>query len=215
MPLVGMQEKKYDAQSVIADYLSGRPLGEVALLHRIGHETVRNILIRGGVPRRKATPPVKNIGPTKVCSMCQEPKSRGEFYGQGIRTSICKPCDRLRKRVEYAEGDTSYRARSIDRIVEFRKTVGPEYATDRSRQKHSNWSPEEFDAAWQTQKGQCAICENPMVLGGVTNTSVCADHDHQTGRPRSLLCARCNKHLGIFEKHRQKFEAYLERWSAR
>ncbi len=44
--------------------------------------------------------------------------------------------------------------------------------------------------------------------------SVCADHDHATGAPRELLCRRCNVHLGIFEKNRTVFEAYLRKHAA-
>lgn len=210
-----MQVKKYDAQSVIASYLSGKSLSEVSILHGIGHETVRNVLIRHGVNRRNATPAPKNIGPTKICSMCQEEKPRGEFYGQGVSTSFCKSCDNLRKRVEYAEGKTSYRLKhlsqnSLEREVTRKKS---RYHVKYSREKHSKWPPEQFDAAWESQGGLCAICERPMTLGGVRSDSVCADHDHTTGKPRSLLCAKCNKHLGIYEKNKHLFEVYLGRWS--
>lgn len=45
------------------------------------------------------------------------------------------------------------------------------------------------------QNHKCAIC-------GTTNwgrISPCIDHDHKTGKVRSLLCNRCNRTLGFIE----------------
>ena len=70
------------------------------------------------------------------------------------------------------------------------------------------WTAERFAMAWEVQ-GACAICEVPMVDGGRGSISVCADHGHQTGKPRKLLCRGCNLLLGIFEKRRVAFEKYL------
>ncbi len=49
------------------------------------------------------------------------------------------------------------------------------------------------------QKGLCAICEMPETEtkhGRLLGLSV--DHDHETGAVRGLLCAQCNKALGLF-----------------
>lgn len=47
------------------------------------------------------------------------------------------------------------------------------------------------------QGGRCAIktCTRPCVFGGQGGAVV--DHDHTTGRVRGVLCAACNKALGL------------------
>src|SRR6266550_6831211 len=48
-----------------------------------------------------------------------------------------------------------------------------------------------YDQTFTEQHGVCAICEKPETTkqqGRVQRLSV--DHDHKTGKPRGLLCAR-------------------------
>jgi hypothetical protein len=55
----------------------------------------------------------------------------------------------------------------------------------------------DFDRLYQIQQGRCAICKrHSSELSRVLN----ADHDHQTGQVRGLLCFNCNSQLGIYEK---------------
>lgn len=52
------------------------------------------------------------------------------------------------------------------------------------------------------QKNLCAICEKPETRKSRTGESVtrlCMDHDHKTGKVRSLLCHDCNTALGKFK----------------
>src|SRR5450759_1531991 len=53
-------------------------------------------------------------------------------------------------------------------------------------------APEEFQEMLAIQGGLCAICHDPMVRANEPQI----DHDHETGRVRGLLCARCNLALG-------------------
>jgi hypothetical protein len=50
-----------------------------------------------------------------------------------------------------------------------------------------------YAALVEKQGGVCALC---ATRPGPNRLSV--DHDHETGRIRGLLCAKCNKALGIF-----------------
>jgi len=54
----------------------------------------------------------------------------------------------------------------------------------------------------------CAICEKPETAkrnGKVLPLSV--DHDHKTGKPRALLCAGCNRGIGLFADDPDRLEA--------
>jgi hypothetical protein len=58
------------------------------------------------------------------------------------------------------------------------------------RKRDTNWLPGDFAAA--LQGGKCGICGDggPLV----------ADHDHNTGKPRGVLCNSCNVGLGCYER---------------
>jgi hypothetical protein len=72
------------------------------------------------------------------------------------------------------------------------------------------WTLEEFRHAWAKQSGKCAICERQMIQGGRSSNSVAADHSHQTGKRRGLLCFRCNALLGHYERFGDRISSYLK-----
>lgn len=53
---------------------------------------------------------------------------------------------------------------------------------------------EDYWELYQKQKGVCAICEGACRK----NKRLSVDHDHGSGRVRGLLCASCNRGLGMF-----------------
>ena len=54
---------------------------------------------------------------------------------------------------------------------------------------------EEFNDLLLEQNGVCAICESECSVA----PRLSADHDHETGRVRGLLCKTCNSGLGFFK----------------
>lgn len=48
-----------------------------------------------------------------------------------------------------------------------------------------------FIALAVNQEGKCAICE--------TETQLCVDHNHTSGKVRGLICRKCNAGLGLFK----------------
>ncbi|MEV7952940.1 endonuclease VII domain-containing protein [Streptomyces sp. NPDC088141] len=75
---------------------------------------------------------------------------------------------------------------------------------------------EQFDIMSAQQDGVCAICREPetaLANNGASTKELAVDHNHRTGRTRSLLCSRCNQGLGKFRDDAKLLRAaadYLE-----
>lgn len=113
-----------------------------------------------------------------LCHKCQEIKDisafpkRGDGRKRNYRTN-CKDCNRV------------YFANYWDR----RGGRTPYY-----RQRSYNITPEQYESMKKAQNGACAICDLvPDVLH--------VDHDHATGKVRSLLCGTCNTGIGLMKEN--------------
>lgn len=65
---------------------------------------------------------------------------------------------------------------------------------DKYVQRTYGLAPGEYAEMLAAQDGRCAIC-----LKVPRTRRLAVDHDHQTGKPRALLCYLCNKALGTWE----------------
>lgn len=63
---------------------------------------------------------------------------------------------------------------------------------------------------YETQKKVCALCFQPMVLGGKNIDSAALDHDHATGKIRALLHNKCNNGLGCYDDSPIKLQQAIE-----
>jgi len=59
---------------------------------------------------------------------------------------------------------------------------------------------EDYTKVLEEQKGLCAICRQTAVPDK-KGVGLHLDHNHQTNKPRGLLCRRCNTMTGFLEKH--------------
>lgn len=71
---------------------------------------------------------------------------------------------------------------------------------DYHTEKLYNVEVTQYNGMFEFQEGCCAICG---VHQKDLKRRLCVDHDHITGRVRSLLCGTCNSGLGMF-KHNPK-----------
>jgi hypothetical protein len=71
----------------------------------------------------------------------------------------------------------------------------------------------DYDVLLALQDGRCDLCgakSSPLRNGKPVR--LCVDHDHKTGKVRSLLCTTCNRFVGLLERDRELTErivAYL------
>lgn len=120
----------------------------------------------------------------KICVTCKKSLSIDDFHKQsksvdGLQHN-CKACSRSISKKYRRENTDLYRPK-------WRK----------SALNKVGFTPELFDSMLESQGNVCALCftDNP---GGRWN-SFFADHDHNTGKARGVLCMQCNTILGVIE----------------
>ncbi len=79
------------------------------------------------------------------------------------------------------------RRRHIDKLQSLR------YEDDAARFRKYGLSVIIYRNLLAQQNGVCAICREP-------DRELCVDHDHKTGRVRSLLCNGCNSAIGFLRE---------------
>lgn len=76
-------------------------------------------------------------------------------------------------------------------------------ATKRRLSKLYGMTTEDYNAMYSAQDGKCYLCRrhglNQTDPSSNRNKILVVDHDHESGRVRSLLCDQCNKGLGAFK----------------
>jgi uncharacterized protein YlaI len=110
------------------------------------------------------------------CTKCGELKDRDAYAPSRLRNRayICRPCDsRLAK-------------------VRNQSPEGKAYLRNWSLVNKYGITAEEFDSMLAGQGGVCAICAKAQ-----THRALDVDHCHDTGQVRALLCAKCNKMIGL------------------
>lgn len=133
----------------------------------------------------------------KRCSSCEEVKEHKDFhkdkknlYGKGL-TYYCKTCANTKARLYHKQ-------RLHDSFYKETKYLSHIKRTFRL-------SLQDITKMLQLQNNLCAICKQEFT------TRPHIDHNHSTGKVRSLLCSRCNTGLGTYEKNRIAFEEYLDK----
>jgi hypothetical protein len=76
------------------------------------------------------------------------------------------------------------------------------------RWRITGFSPEYFNAKMESQGNVCAICGSDTPTGRWQEWT--ADHDHETGQLRGVLCSVCNASIGIGLENLRRAVRYLE-----
>ena len=130
---------------------------------------------------------MNNVVPIKSlqCKDCGMVKSEIELVRYGVRRRECNDCHRKRKSDEQ-------RSRVYGIVVfDFHR-----------------WYAEQL----ARQNGICAMdgCGKRVEMERYGRFQ--PDHNHTTGKLRGLLCMKCNIHLGVYEKNKSTYEAYLKKY---
>lgn len=142
---------------------------------------------------------IKNIG-GKKCTDCAQIKPIGSFQKKHTssdgKKSKCKEC-----------ANKTYREwqPKRDKISSKKWNIKKNYGL--------TW--EEYSGLLESQKGNCAICECDM---SKVKQGPCIDHCHKTGVIRGLLCAWCNRGLGLFKDNKKSLlgaMVYISRWEGK
>lgn len=101
----------------------------------------------------------------------------------------------------------NYYKRNRKRLLAYQQEYHKEHALemhayhrDYYRFKSYGIDKETFDKMFQAQNGKCGICEKDFDLRAKWS-SPHIDHNHTTGKVRSLLCQKCNLGIGNFQEN--------------
>lgn len=84
----------------------------------------------------------------------------------------------------------------------------PEAARRRKLRHRYGVEPETYDKMFKEQGGVCAICYEAK------SYKLYVDHNHKTGKIRSLLCAGCNTLVGSLENPKlEAAKAYIGKYN--
>jgi hypothetical protein len=145
---------------------------------------------------------------TRQCTQCGEeyPATTEHFAPDTRRSSglqaCCWGCRRRRNRAAYHVRKN---------VVAYQRT-----RLDRKLRCLYGISLQEYEDRLEVQAGLCAVCGTPETA--TTNGHVkrlALDHSHETGRPRGLLCQRCNHAIGLLREDPAIIDAakhYVLKW---
>jgi len=142
----------------------------------------------------KMEPSSDQLKTLHVCKGCNRELDASEFYWK-----TQKQTQRVYKHSSFCRGCYQLSRRAYQQS--YMKTYSkPEYCPEKreeSRVKSYGLTLEDYDDLFESQGGGCAICgsKSPKTP---RNGRFCIDHNHETGEIRGLLCAPCNRALGLF-----------------
>jgi len=148
--------------------------------------------------------------PDRVCTQCHATKPLNEFYSSFVARdnaircqSECKECTKARKAAylkahpdrDKATRKAHYEKNRARRVAESCTWQAANKGRVRTNYLKRNYklSTEQYDAMLKGQGYQCACCRVTFS----EDQKPAVDHCHKTGKVRGLLCANCNRAIGL------------------
>lgn len=130
----------------------------------------------------------------KKCRNCKEEKVITEFYNDKYavdgKEGRCKMCCDL-KTLKWRKNSRAH----YNKTARIWRKNNPSSNRGYHLKKKFNLSINQYDHMFSQQKGCCHLCGKHQ---NDCKRRLAVDHDHKTGKIRSLLCSNCNKGLGNF-----------------
>lgn len=183
----------------------------------VGGETI--------MPQHPIPAPTIKQDAVRQCHVCKALKPLPEFgfdSRRGRYASRCRPCNSEYMKRYYANNKTAwddsrkrrqteinatkrqryrddpeYRRLICEKVTEYRRLY-PERKRATALRSNYGINPEEYDAILSAQGGGCGICGS-HTTGGKRPVRLNVDHCHASGAVRGILCAKCNKAIGLFD----------------
>lgn len=149
----------------------------------------------------------KPDGLDRQCKICRRQAS-SDYRLRNLE--IVQKKDRVRRKLRYQRNPSADNMYAINwqkthpdavRMIKKRSRV-------KNRFKRYGITAEEYASIIFLQNGNCAICYQSLT--GKWNQHI--DHNHENGKVRGVLCAKCNRGLGHFNDNANLLEmaaAYL------
>lgn len=149
------------------------------------------------------------------CSICGQGKPTDEFRKlKNGRSSHCKPCAaaylrdwRLKNKERLRE---QRRARTLtedrEKVRQLQRESyarNPEAYRDSRLRSQFGITLAQYRDMEAAQDSKCAICGEKCKTG----RSLAVDHNHSTGEVRGLLCANCNRAIGLLQEDPDRLAA--------
>jgi hypothetical protein len=139
---------------------------------------------------------VSELVTSRLCSCCKKETLKDDFTKGAwrLRHPYCRSCMSLATKKSKIKNRDTYEAYKIKTRTASRKSY---------LKKRWGISLDEFNKMVKFQNGKCAICKiNPEILH--------IDHNHESGKVRSLLCNQCNRGIGYLKESPRIFQAAIK-----
>ena len=146
---------------------------------------------------------------TKICSKCKLEKTVDKFSKDKNSstgyTYQCKECRNIKYKEYYINNPDKIKLKNSNNWQKRKDFYSSELGIASSRRSHLkrvyNISLEDYERMSLEQNHKCENCGNTEMNN--KNKVLCVDHDHTTGKIRSLLCGSCNTGLGSFKDNKE------------
>ena len=137
---------------------------------------------------------MKKVG-TYNGKLCKHGHGTLRYYAGGA----CVVCSKNKSKERWCSRDGNWRQQRRDKYA----TEGGR-ADRRARNLKDKYgiTQEQFDIMLTAQNFQCSICSVESWATGTFHV----DHDHKTGKVRSLLCQKCNVAVGLCDDDPARME---------
>lgn len=125
----------------------------------------------------------------KECATPAQLKTYNTLYARGFKGSAIAQALRILE-AEWNKKQACRKA-CCNNETRLHNVLVDKALSEKNIYKKYNLSHKDYLKLHKIQSSRCAIC--------FTQTKLCVDHDHSTGRVRGLLCRHCNSGIGFLK----------------